>query len=147
MGDTSEFVSALISSWIKRWIYSEAKWVNLFLNKTILQINITELLKIRSNLILNLIKKTPNLFLKEVLLSWTKVINLRNNINKINKYMDIRVLLVKFMGKPNLNKSIGAFQLILQIMNDIYLYISTLYTIKSTRPATVRHFECRMQPI
>lgn len=61
--------------------------------------------------------------------------------------MDIRVLLVKFMGKPNLNKSIGAFQLILQIMNDIYLYISTLYTIKSTRPATVRHFESRLQPV
>lgn len=40
--------------------------------------------------------------------------------------MDIRVLLVKFMGKPNVNKSIGAFQLILQITSDICLYISTL---------------------
>lgn len=61
--------------------------------------------------------------------------------------MDIRVLLVKYMGKSNLNKSIGAFQLILQMTNDIYLYISTLHSIKSTRPATVRHFESRLQPI
>lgn len=59
----------------------------IFLNNFIYKYN--RILEDRLNFILKLIKKMLNLFLKEVLWSWIKIINLRNNIKKINKNMDI----------------------------------------------------------
>lgn len=72
MIDYQAFIIALKSSWIKRLINSNAKWVKLL--ETTLEIEISDLWKRGLDFTFEMIRKIPNLFWKEVLLSWAKVI-------------------------------------------------------------------------
>ena len=72
MIDFPAFIISLKSSWIKRLINSNAKWEKL-LEKTV-EIEISDLWKRGLDFTFEMIRKIPNLFWKEVLLSWAKVI-------------------------------------------------------------------------
>lgn len=80
MIDYSAFITALKSSWIKRLINSNAKWVNLL--ETTLEIEISNLWKRGLDFTSEIIRKIPNLFWKEVLLSWAKVVKSTSNQNE-----------------------------------------------------------------
>lgn len=72
MIDYTTFITALNSSWIKRLINSNAKWVKPL--ETTLEIEISNLWKRGLDFTSEMIRKIPNLFWKEVLLSWAKVV-------------------------------------------------------------------------
>jgi hypothetical protein len=71
MVDYSKFILALKSSWIRRLIHSESKWVKLL--QAQLQTNITNLWLMGSNFITKLCNKITNNFWIDVFRSWLEI--------------------------------------------------------------------------
>ena len=73
MIDYQEFICALKSSWIKILLHSDAKWTKFI--EIIVKLDIRDLWKKGLDFISNLSINTTNIFCKQVLQSWIRVIN------------------------------------------------------------------------
>lgn len=81
--DFTEFSSALKSSWIRRMIFTDTKWINLL--EAELQAKIKNLWVKGTNFLSNICKNTNNIFWKEVFNSWILVVNAtRQEITKVS---------------------------------------------------------------
>lgn len=113
-----EFVCALKSTWIRRLIHSNTKWVKLFESE--LELKIETLWGKGSDFIINISNKISNKFSKEVLLDWVK-------IDMSYSQNDIKVLNEHIWFNPNIkiNNSSIFFK---NYFNCVYKFIKDLMT-------------------
>ena len=79
MIDYTEFIVALKSSWIRRILHTDTKWVKLL--EATLQMKVSELLQKGSAFILDISKRIGNMFWKDVFTSWVKITNANTDID------------------------------------------------------------------
>lgn len=113
-----EFVCALKSTWIRRLIHSNTKWVTLFESE--LGLKIETLWEKGSDFITNISNKISNKFWKEVLLDWVK-------IDMSYSQNDIKVLNEHIWFNPNIKINNSSIFL-KNYVNCVYKFIKDLMT-------------------